>query len=233
MLLAVAHASGASGRAENVDWKYYGGAPIYGDLSRCFYDEKGLAREPNSHMRVWIKCLSQKEIDHFDIQKELGGKVIEAIAKKVAKYYLPPIAILDNYSVDQIVQTTASETIADLSYIQARARIFYEIDCDKKMLQQLSIDFAGRGRDNKVGDWQYVPPEECCYIVEAYLSALIAIRHCSKFGRGSRKQGSRPWPEKGGGGTEWRHTGDSGETPGRQTEDKVATVPYTNAPKVH
>jgi len=51
-----------SAQAAEVDWKLYGGASVAGP-SLCFYDAASVTRASNSCIRVWTKCLAQKDLD--------------------------------------------------------------------------------------------------------------------------------------------------------------------------
>jgi hypothetical protein len=88
---------------------------------------------------------------------------LENAAKKVARYYIPPIALVEeNIDFDRSIAITAYEETANIGHIQPTARIFYELNCFDRMLRELSISIE---RNNKSGsrdkptDWKYVPPE--------------------------------------------------------------------------
>ena len=54
--------------------------------------------------------------------------------------YVPPYAAInDNVDYNKSMEITLAEEIADLSYIQPRASIFYELNCSERMLRELSI----------------------------------------------------------------------------------------------
>src|SRR5260221_9204975 len=92
----------ASAQGADVDWKMYGTAFDGGGV--CFYDAKGVARTPDEHIRVWTKCLSQKDLDSVDIKSELGKKIIENAARKVIDSYVPPIALVEDINFDQAME---------------------------------------------------------------------------------------------------------------------------------
>jgi len=57
---------------------------------------------------------------------------------------------------------TGYEETANISNIQPRARIFYELNCSDRMLRELSIYVQANGKAgsrDKPGDWSNVPPE--------------------------------------------------------------------------
>ena len=142
----------------SVDWKFYGGAPIDGD-TLCFYEAKGVLQRPDGHLRVWTKCLLLKELDNINFESDLGKKVIENSARKVYKYYIPPVNIVQDIDFNQMLAIVRYEETANISYIQSRAQIFYELNCSERMLQELSIDILGSAPRNKASEWGFVPPE--------------------------------------------------------------------------
>jgi hypothetical protein len=142
----------------SVDWKYYGGAPIDGD-TLCFYEAKGVIRRPDGHVRVWTECLLLKDLDSIDIKSDLGKKIIENTVQKVARYYEPPIAVVEDIDVNQSAVIAQYEETANIGYIQPRAQIFYELNCSERMLQELSINIRGSGSRNRPRDWWFVPPK--------------------------------------------------------------------------
>jgi hypothetical protein len=124
-------ATSASAQTSSVDWKFYGSAKLDGDVI-CFYDANSVSKQPAGLLRVWTKCLSQKELDQIDIEKDFDGKILEATAKKVAHHYVPPIALVENIDFDQSVVVTQYEQTADLGNIQPYIRVFEELDCSEK-----------------------------------------------------------------------------------------------------
>ena len=55
-------------QALGVDWKLYGGDTT-GGISFCFYDANSVVRGPEDHIRVWVKCLSQKDMEAIDLSR--------------------------------------------------------------------------------------------------------------------------------------------------------------------
>ena len=103
-------------------------------------------------------------MDSIDINSDLGKTIVANSAEKVARSYVPPIAMVDkSIDFDKSMGITGYEETANVSYIEPVARIFYEINCSEGMLQELSIsvrDKSGkRGNRNKPTDWKYISPE--------------------------------------------------------------------------
>ncbi len=136
-----------------VDWKFYGGVPIDG-LNLCFYDANGVVREPGDHVRVWTKCLPQEALDRIDSEK-----TSEAAAQKIAKYYVPPYAIVEDIDIDQLLGVVVYEAKANIAYVQSKTSIFYELNCSERMQRELSVNLATGYSSHTARGWQYVSPE--------------------------------------------------------------------------
>jgi hypothetical protein len=161
---------GKTAQALDVDWKVYGSASVdwhnattKGD-SASFYDAKGVVRRSDGHIRVWTKCLLYKDMDSIDTKKDPGKTILENSAQKVARYYVPPIAMVDkSIDAEKAAAIAWREESANLSNIEPVARIFYEINCSEGMSQELSMAFRNKNgkydyRDKPL-DWKYIAPE--------------------------------------------------------------------------
>ena len=139
----------------------YGFAAVAGQ-EVCFYEDIGISRSPTGLVRVWTKCLSLEEMDAIDIKRAFDGRILETTARKVARYYVPPIAAVEDLDVDQAMRITTYEEIANISYLRPHLTIYYELDCTKIMMRELSFDMAINdrfGSEHKPRDWHYVPPQ--------------------------------------------------------------------------
>lgn len=157
---AIALTFASLARAADVDWKMYGTADDGSVV--CFYDANGLTHTADRHLRVWTKCLLQKDLDGVDIKGEYGGRIVENAARKVLDKYIPPIASLEKPNFDQLIAVIQYEETANVSGIQPNARFFYELNCSERMLRRLStyVRINGRdGFDDKPSNWEYVSPE--------------------------------------------------------------------------
>jgi hypothetical protein len=161
--MAAFAASSTAASASDVDWKFYGDSTVGGDEHMCFFDLRGAAQAPNRHIKVWTKCLSKKAIEGINIEKDFGGKILNNVTEKIIGRYIPPISLVEGIGYDQATEVATFEEIAGVSDIQPAARIFYELDCPKTILRELSIevvDVDGRsGSRHSASDWKYVAPE--------------------------------------------------------------------------
>jgi hypothetical protein len=166
-LALVALPTDALPQEPNVDWKLYGGiGPPVDQPGYCFYEAKGIVHQPDTHIRVWTKCLLQKELDGVDIQKDYGGAILDNAARKIASYYIPPIALVEqNVDVKQAVVITQYEETADIAVIKPIGSILYELNCSDRMLRELSLSFRAKGKNSRDQShdqplsWRYIPPE--------------------------------------------------------------------------
>jgi hypothetical protein len=146
----------------NVDWKYYGRAVLNERTGKieltCFFDANSIDHPASGHVRVWTKCMDEKDMRKFDYHSDLGKKIIKATAQKIVDYYVPPYAVIYDVSIDTVKSMVGDEQLADLSYIQPISRIFYEFNCPEKMLRELSISMLS-GSEDRPSNWRYTPPE--------------------------------------------------------------------------
>jgi hypothetical protein len=117
VFFAVAGVSSSVAQGWSVDWKFYGGVSVQGDEQECFYDAKGVVQTPDRDIRVWIKCLAQKDLDSINIEKAFGGRILKNTAAKIAHYYMPPIGNIQTLDVGQAMSITQYEETANISYI--------------------------------------------------------------------------------------------------------------------
>jgi hypothetical protein len=95
----------SSAQAAHVDWKLYGGASVTGP-SFCFYDAKSVAHTSSGYIRVWAKCLAQKDLEGVDVKSDLGAKIVDSGADKIAGGYAPPIIVVGKMEFQQIAEMT-------------------------------------------------------------------------------------------------------------------------------
>jgi len=98
LLFATVCSSAGLAQPSSVDWKAYGGAKLAAKNNEdvtCFYDANSVLQQPDRHIRVWTKCLLEKEIAGLDEKSDIGKKAIENAAEKVAHDYVPPYAVID------------------------------------------------------------------------------------------------------------------------------------------
>jgi hypothetical protein len=151
--------------AADVDWKAHGSAhDNNGQGETCFFEAKGINRTPDRHIRVWTKCLFQKDIDNIDPDSDLGRRIVESATRKALNGYVPPLVVFNevDFDRDRIVQLIMYEEAANISGIEPHPSIFLELDCSQKMERALSVRAVINGQyrsDDRPGNWRYIPPE--------------------------------------------------------------------------
>jgi len=153
--------STALAQTPDVDWKMFGGASVAGP-SLCFFDAKSVVRTSSGYIRVWTKCLAQKDLDGVDIKSDLRSKIGDNAGRLVHEGYVPPIVVIGRIEFKQVPDVVAYEQIANLSAIESQAQIFDELNCSERMMRSLSVSIHANGQrsfKDKPSDWEYVPPE--------------------------------------------------------------------------
>jgi hypothetical protein len=144
--------------ADDVDWKLYGGASVENTPGFYFFDAKSVVQESGGQLRVWTKCLDQKELD-----RPLGETTIDKAARKLAYGYVPPIVTIGVMKDDQIADVVAAEETANLGNIEPKARILLEFNCVEQKERRLSTYIRANngkvGFSSKPSDWDYIAPE--------------------------------------------------------------------------
>ena len=150
-------------QASEVAWKLYGWPSTDDGDTVCFYEAIGVTQTPNRHLRVWTKCLLQKDIEGIDINSDVGRKIVENAARKLADKYIPPIAIVnESIDYDKAIMVMHDEEAANVSGIKPHARFFYELDCSEKMARRLDTYIVINGKSgfsHKPSDWEYAGPK--------------------------------------------------------------------------
>jgi hypothetical protein len=146
----------------DVDWKVYGFASVAG-AEVCFYEDRSVVRAPNGFVRVWTKCLSQKDMDGIDAEHDFEGKILENSARKIVRLYHPPFSwVEESVDYDKATMITIDEEIANIAGVKPHTSIFYELNCSQRMLRELSmtIEINGQHHSSETpSQWHFVPPE--------------------------------------------------------------------------
>ena len=161
-MLSGALVPAARAEALGVDWKFYGGAETGDGQTECFFDAAGIAKEPDGVMRIWTKCLLQKDVESVDIKKDYNGQIVTNATRKFLETYIPPLAKVESLDSDVAMNIIAAEQTADIAAIEPVSRILYQVNCSGKMMRELSIYVKSGGKVGfveKPSNWKYVSPE--------------------------------------------------------------------------
>jgi hypothetical protein len=149
----------AMAQGPDVDWKLYGSISSNDSNEFCFFEARGVSRRPDGNVRVWTKCILQKDLDSIDIEKDADGKILDHSARKVANHYVPPIATIEDSTADQQLAVIRYEETANNSSLTPTGRIFYELDCTEQTIRELSINIRGKGSSDQPRAWKHISPE--------------------------------------------------------------------------
>jgi hypothetical protein len=145
--------------ADDVDWKLYGHASVENTPEFCFFDAKSVIQESSGQLRVWTKCLDQKELESVELDKT----TVEKAARKIVSGYVPPIVIIGVMKFDQRIDVVSAEETANLGNIEPKARMLLEFNCVEQRERTLSTYIrANNGQEgfsSKPSDWDYISPE--------------------------------------------------------------------------
>jgi hypothetical protein len=127
-----------------------------------FFDAKGVSKTNDGYVRVWTKCLPEKDLDTFDEKSDRFKELADRSADKIVSGYVPPIVVIGRLEFDAVSTVTGYEETANLNDIDPNAKFFMELDCSKKMDRRLSTSVKINGKmvnDDKPTAWKYGPPE--------------------------------------------------------------------------
>lgn len=159
---ALALTLAVSAHAADVDWKLYSSVTVAEGAAICFYEARSTRNTLEGYVRVWTKCLFQKDLDSVDINSDLGRSITERAAQKVLDVYVPPIALVEDINFDQAMGIIRYEETANVSDFNPAARFFYEFNCPERKVRRLSTYIRSNGKegsDDKTSDWSHVGPE--------------------------------------------------------------------------
>lgn len=163
MLVIIATSAGIVFANEvGVDWKLFGAVDYDDGNNFCFFDASGIVREPSGFLRVWTKCLSEKEIAGVDVQKQYREKITDETAQKIVDHYVPPFALVREIDASQALGITQHEVIANIANITPKSRVLIELNCHDQMVRELSLYVRTKYKPiyrNEPQDWQYSSPE--------------------------------------------------------------------------
>jgi hypothetical protein len=153
--------------ANAATWEYYGHTESKGKPLAAFFDRDGVERVGDSRIRVWTQFVSQKALDELSKKHENDERVLNAIARRIAKQ--PPPDFFELPSVKKvydtntgpkgnpklfaaIVEVESAEYAVNNAVLNKEAKILYEMDCNKKRSGPLSIILYSNGNVKETKD---------------------------------------------------------------------------------
>jgi hypothetical protein len=159
LLAAVLMAFALPAHADRVDWKFYGGADLtmIGRVT-CFYEERTITRPKPGIVDVWVKCLSQHDLENVPTTAPYHDAYISMSADRMVHFYRPPILAIERMNYDQTTEVVMDETAADVGDLAIHAQFYYELDCRQRMMRELSMTIENQPAHTP-SDWSHIPPE--------------------------------------------------------------------------
>jgi hypothetical protein len=150
--------------AGDADWKYYSTSPgTKGSATDLFYDARGLKRNPDGNIEVWVKGLDDAKIQKIMNDPKPDKALVESVAQKVAHYYLLPFGTLHDLANDTYVGLVLAEEVANQASVPPVMQVLYEADCRGGMLRELSVKvYSPNGAvtsSESPMQWSHIPPE--------------------------------------------------------------------------
>ena len=160
-LLITVFLNGAN--AHGADWKFYGSS----DLSKsetviAYYDAESIERFSNGHVKAWTKTISLSEVERIMKVEEVSKKA----ERKIEARYVPPY-ILSNPkpkpSFDYNMRIIVWEEAANYDVIKSKIKVFYELNCKRNKIRNLSItgykNDRGPETRPKIDKWTSISPK--------------------------------------------------------------------------
>jgi len=148
--------------AIGADWKFIGGSIIKSENVIAYYDAESVERSPNGNIRVWNKGVNFSEVERIASNED----VIEKSAKKLMSRYYPPYTLLTSVQKTDFgtyVDIISWEEAANHPELKSYLRIYYEINCNEKMIRELSIivytEKGSISSRSTPSAWNYISPE--------------------------------------------------------------------------
>lgn len=147
------------------DWKLVGVAKTpLGEPATCFYDQTSLDRSAGNHLKAWIECLADGDMDA--IGKTAEKTLVNKAAEKIVRGYVPPYVKANmpdsqKAAFEFVSSSTFSELVADEASIEPSLRMFIELDCAGKAIRLLNAEAPKQSMTgtSQIGDWEPVPPD--------------------------------------------------------------------------
>lgn len=144
------------------DWKFYSG---YNESSSnmlgLFYDKASLSRK-SGLITVWNKTIRDTEL--INALNEHDDELIPKLKAIFDTGYMPPYAIKQKMSGQQIDNIVKFEVAANSKYPKTLSKALFQINCKSRKLRVLSsVEYdeneAVKNIDRRTSDWAFVSPD--------------------------------------------------------------------------
>ena len=150
-------------KVQGADWKFYGSS----DLSKsesviAYYDAESIERFSDGHVKAWTKTISLSEVERTMKVEEVSKKA----ERKIKAGYVPPYVLSNpkpKPSFDDRMKIIVWEEAADYDVIKTKMKVFYELNCKRNKIRNLSIiDYKKDGGPEtrpKIDEWTSISPK--------------------------------------------------------------------------
>jgi hypothetical protein len=143
------------------DWRIVG-ATSGSTRAYVFYDANSVRKLPNGHLEVWLKAIPADDAYKAADELSRNQAYLDAVDKKMARGYVPPVALEQKLSKEDILIAVIKEEVANSADIQPIMRMLEEVDCENRVTRDVSLQQHIDGKDEsveKTGEWQHIAPE--------------------------------------------------------------------------
>jgi hypothetical protein len=164
LLLFFVFSVGITATVLGVDLRWqYGGYSVTtkGEKLYSFYDTESVGVKPNGNIRVWVKAVTEVELEA--VRKKNEKMLVEKGARRVVNHQYILFATYQNMDFKTMVEVIPYEEIANLPNVNIRMSLLFEIDCKEKKVRTLSITAYNKNGSptstSDEGKWDYIIPE--------------------------------------------------------------------------
>ena len=136
-----------------------------------FFDSAGMKTLSDGHLAIWVKSIPRKKLQIFDKQAPKMGvnqMYDDAVAKAAVRLLTESRMSIERVLTVKINKEARAEmmlfeALADGGSIEAKYKIFFEIDCRNDLMRSLSTFLTGPegevSSSEMPSQWLHVPPE--------------------------------------------------------------------------
>ena len=148
--------------AAESEWKMYSTATVMDEQSMCFYDVKSILTNANNNMKVWTKCISEKELDYKKLPLHQKLQIITEFGRRLSSGEKPPVARIEKLDEGALNKVKEFEATANSGYVNSNMEGLMEINCRERMQRILRATISYNGSINtsdKSQDWRDIAPD--------------------------------------------------------------------------
>ncbi len=150
-------------KVQGADWKFYGTSGLSkGETVIAYYDAESIERLSDGHVKAWTKTISLPEVERIMKVEEVSKKA----ERKIKARYVPPYVLSNpkpKPGSDDIMRIIVWEEAANYDVIKSKTKVFYELNCTRNTVRNLSItgykNDGGPKTGPKIDEWTAISPK--------------------------------------------------------------------------